>query len=82
MKRFNVETAVGVFMVFGFLCFAWLSVKLGDVNLFGSGTYSLNARFGSIAGLKAGISTGVATLVKSMQEGRRDDHERGTERKG
>ncbi|MHB8843955.1 MAG: DUF948 domain-containing protein [Nitrospirota bacterium] len=36
----------------------------------------------NMAGLKAGISTGVATLVKSMQEVRRDDHERGTERKG
>lgn len=36
----------------------------------------------NMAGLKAGITTGVATLVKSMQEGRRDDHERGTEREG
>jgi len=34
----------------------------------------------NIAGLKAGITTGVSTLVKSMREGRRDDHERGTER--
>ena len=34
----------------------------------------------NIAGLKAGITTGVSTLVKSMQKGRRDDHERGTER--
>ncbi len=33
----------------------------------------------NIAGLKAGITTGVVTLVKSMQEGRREDHERGTE---
>ena len=32
-----------------------------------------------IAGLKAGMTTGVATLVKSMKEGRRDYHERGTE---
>jgi len=36
----------------------------------------------NIAGLRAGITTGVATLVKSMQEGRREDHERGTEREG
>jgi hypothetical protein len=34
----------------------------------------------NIAGLKAGITTGVATLVKSIHEGRRDDHERGTEK--
>ena len=41
----------------------------------------LNESLGSaaeanIAGLKAGISTGVATLIKNLQEGRRDDHER------
>jgi len=60
MKRFNVETVVGVFMVFGFLCFAWLSIKLGDVNFFGSGTYPLHARFGSIAGLKAGAVVEIA----------------------
>lgn len=30
----------------------------------------------NISGLKAGITTGVATLVKSMQDGRRADHER------
>ena len=33
----------------------------------------------NIAGLKAGISTGVSTLVKNLYEGRRDDHERGTD---
>ena len=32
----------------------------------------------NIAGLKAGISTGVATLVKNLQQGRSDDHDRGT----
>jgi phospholipid/cholesterol/gamma-HCH transport system substrate-binding protein len=78
MKRFNVEMAVGIFMVVGFLCFAWLSVKLGDVNLFGSGTYPLNARFGSIAGLKAGavveiagVQVGTVTDIRLNQ----DDYE-------
>lgn len=54
MKRLNIETAVGVFMVIGFLCFAWLSVRLGDVNLFAKETYSVEARFNSISGLKPG----------------------------
>ena len=31
-----------------------------------------------LAGLKAGIRTGVATLVKGIKEERSDDHERGT----
>ena len=60
MKRFNVEVAVGIFLVAGFLCFAWLSVKLGDVELFGADTYHLSARFGSIAGLKQGATVEVA----------------------
>lgn len=60
MKRFNVETAVGVFMVIGFLCFAWLSVKLGDVDLFGGDTYAVAARFGSVSGLKAGAVVEIA----------------------
>lgn len=54
MKKFNVEMAVGIFLVVGFACFAYLSVKLGDVNLFGDATYQLSARFHSVSGLKEG----------------------------
>jgi phospholipid/cholesterol/gamma-HCH transport system substrate-binding protein len=78
MKRFNVETAVGIFMVIGFLGFAWLSIKLGDVNLFGSGTYPLHARFGSIAGLKAGAVVEIAGVQVGKVTGIRlspDDYE-------
>lgn len=54
MKRFNVETSVGIFMVIGFICFAWMSVRLGDVHLFAKETYTVEARFDSISGLKLG----------------------------
>lgn len=54
MKRINIEVAVGIFMVIGFLCFAWLSVRLGDVGLFAEDTYSVEARFDSVSGLKVG----------------------------
>ncbi len=54
MKRLNIEMAVGVFLVAGFACFAYLSVKLGDVNLFGDRTYQVTARFHSVSGLKEG----------------------------
>ncbi len=56
MKRFNVEMAVGVFVVLGFLCFAYLSVKLGDVSLFGDDSYPVTARFNSVSGLKKGAT--------------------------
>jgi phospholipid/cholesterol/gamma-HCH transport system substrate-binding protein len=54
MKRFNIEIAVGIFLVAGFICFAYLSVKLGDVRVFGEKTYPLSARFHSVSGLKEG----------------------------
>ncbi len=54
MKKFTVEMAVGIFMVIGFLCFVYLSVRLGDVSFFGDPTYALSARFNSVSGLKEG----------------------------
>jgi phospholipid/cholesterol/gamma-HCH transport system substrate-binding protein len=60
MKRFNLEVAVGIFMVIGFLCFAWLSVRLGDVGLFAKDTYTVEASFNSISGLKVGASVEIS----------------------
>jgi phospholipid/cholesterol/gamma-HCH transport system substrate-binding protein len=47
-------------VVVGFVCFAWLSVRLGDINLFGSPTYQLTASFGSVSGLKSGAIVEIA----------------------
>lgn len=60
MKRFNLEIAVGLFMVVGFICFAWLSIRLGDVSFFANRTYVVNARFGSVSGLKPGATIEIA----------------------
>ena len=60
MRRFNLEIVVGVFMVAGFLCFAWLSVQLGDIDVFGPRTYSVTAKFGSVSGLKKGAIVEIA----------------------
>lgn len=60
MKRFNIEIAVGIFMVAGFLCFSWISIKLGDINIFGEETYPLEARFNSVSGLKEGATIEIA----------------------
>lgn len=60
MKKLSLEAAVGLFMIAGFLCFAWLSVKLGDVDLLGGETYQVSARFGSISGLKKGAMVEIA----------------------
>jgi len=63
LKKINIEIAVGIFMVLGFLCFAYISVRLGDVGLFSDNTYRVHARFISISGLKAGGSVEIAGVA-------------------
>jgi phospholipid/cholesterol/gamma-HCH transport system substrate-binding protein len=60
MKKASVETVVGVFMVVGILCLAYLSIKLGKLELMGGDFYDLNATFNSVSGLKAGASVEIA----------------------
>ena len=54
MKKYSIETIVGIFVVAGLLCVAYMTVKLGKVSLFGDNYYSLYARFGSVSGLREG----------------------------
>lgn len=52
---------VGLFMILGFLGFAYLSIKLGDVDLFGTrNDYPVSASFNSISGLKEGAFVEIA----------------------
>jgi len=60
MKRLNIELAVGLFMIVGLLCFAYLSIRLGDVQFLQDKTYPVQARFGSISGLKNGATVELA----------------------
>lgn len=54
MKKYLMETIVGIFVVFGLLCIAYMSVKLGHVSLLGDNSYSIFARFTSVSGLRVG----------------------------
>ena len=60
MKKFNIELTVGLFLLAGFFCFAYLSVNLGGIELFGSHSYRVVARFDSVAGLKKGASVEIS----------------------
>jgi len=73
MNRLNVEILVGIFVVAGFLCFAWLSVNLGGVRLFGDDSYRVTARFGSISGLKDGGTVEIAGVKVGTVEAIRLD---------
>ena len=52
MKKHSTETVVGIFVVIGLLCVAYMTVKLGKVSLFGNDYYLLLARFASVSGLR------------------------------
>lgn len=52
MKKYSMETTVGIFVLAGILCVAYMTVKLGNIDLFGDDSYTLYARFTSISGLK------------------------------
>ena len=60
MNKINIETGVGLFIIAGLICLAYLSVKLGDVNLTGTKDYVVKARFSNIGGLKEGSDVEIA----------------------
>ena len=54
VKKYSVDTIVGVFVVVGLVCVGYMTIKLGKVSLFGDDYYSLQARFASVSGVRAG----------------------------
>lgn len=60
MKRVTVEIWVGVFVLIGIVCVGYLTIKLGKMEWFGEGYYSLTARFNSVSGLKTGTEVQMA----------------------
>jgi len=62
MKKYEKETVVGIFVVVGLLCLGYMTVKLGNVSLFGDESYSLYARFSSVSGLRVGNSVDMIGL--------------------
>ncbi len=59
MKRATIELSVGIFVVIGMACLAYLAIHLGELELFGRG-YRLTAAFDNVSGLKVGAAVEVA----------------------
>ena len=51
---------MGIFVLVGLLCVAYLTVKLGKFEVLGGDYYVLKARFASVSGLKPGSSVEMA----------------------
>ena len=61
MKKYSKETVVGIFVVIGLICIAYMTVKLGNIDLFGDDSYTLYARFTSISGLNINNPTTIVS---------------------
>ena len=48
------ETAVGLFVLIGLLCVAYLTIKLGKMEVLSNKGYELTANFDSVSGLRVG----------------------------
>jgi phospholipid/cholesterol/gamma-HCH transport system substrate-binding protein len=69
MRKYSVETAVGIFLVIGLAMVGYMTVHLGHVSLFGDDSYPLTARFTSVTGLRVGS----AVAVLGIEAGRVDE---------
>ncbi len=54
MKKYTMETIVGIFVTLGLICIGYMTVKLGNVHIFGDDSYQLIAKFTTASGLKIG----------------------------
>ncbi len=71
MKKFDVELAAGFFLLIGILALAFISIKLGKLEVLGGGGYALYAEFEKAGGVKVGSSVELAGVeigkVKSIR---------------
>ena len=70
MKKFDLELAVGLFIIAGIVCLGYLSIKLGKMEVVGEKGYDVYAIFSNVGGLKDGSSIVIAGVdvgrVKSV----------------
>ena len=64
MGNSRVEITVGLFLVMGFLALGWLAMQLGEVSwLTGAKSYTLNAEFNNISGVKLGADIQISGVT-------------------
>jgi phospholipid/cholesterol/gamma-HCH transport system substrate-binding protein len=73
--KFKKETAVGLFVLVGLVAIAYMSIKLGNVQMFSDKFYLVKADFTDISGLKVnapiqmfGVKIGFVESISLNQE--------------
>lgn len=71
MKKFDIELAVGFFLLIGIISLAYISVKLGKLEVLGGNYYTVYAEFEKAGGIKPGAVVEIAGVevgkVKSLR---------------
>ncbi len=61
MKKVNLDLIVGIFLIVGFMAFAYISMSFGEFSVFSRGNnYTLVADFDSVSGLKKGAVVSIS----------------------
>ena len=60
MRNKSADILAGIFVIIGLGCMGYLAIKMGKMEVLGSDGYTVQARFTSIAGLRAGADIEIA----------------------
>ena len=75
MKKFDLELAVGLFMIVAIVCLGYLTIKLGRMEIVGGAGYKIYAVFSNSGGLKEGSPVMIAGVdVGQVKEVSLDDY--------
>lgn len=75
MRKYSMETTVGLFVALGLICVGYMTIKLGNVAIFGDDRYTLYARFTSVTGLKVNNPVNMLGMEIGRVEGFSMDQE-------
>jgi phospholipid/cholesterol/gamma-HCH transport system substrate-binding protein len=71
MKKFDLELAVGIFLLMGILSIGYLSIKLGKLDFMGGRGLAIYAEFEKVGGIKPGAVIEIAGVevgsIKSIR---------------
>ena len=73
MKKIDLELAVGIFLLIGIFSLAYISIKLGKLEVLGSKGYTVYAQFSQSGGIKPGASVQIAGVTVGRVTGIRLD---------
>ncbi len=63
MKKKSTEILVGIFVLVGLICIAYMTIKLGRLDIIESDSYTVIAKFESISGIKKGANVEIAGIL-------------------